>query len=555
MAKLFDEIFTDEGCGDIQLLLVPEDEETAEAEEELHGELRPDEGLKLRCHSLILTQHPYFYKMLSMEVPLREAIVREVVIAEPHDEFIELIRFIYTGHIDINRGNVARLLALADKYCIDEVVDLCLKHIKDNFDADMFFNFYNFTTLNSAYQDKLKDQLMSTLRQRRNLCSITDDPRWAELPIELVEVILSQDDLPISSEAEVLALIAQWIGSHRRSKHQLARLLGAFRISSNSWVQVSDIDLLMQALGFDIFSGKEPRNGSAVWDPAFTVHRHETAGSAPLASAVADANTKAEQRECICHQLGPKDYLQQEPGWMYPGVHRCRVTLTCNSWQHRERRLMRSSPTQAAALQKRAFDCGPPKPSSRERSPSPPPAFQVRIPHRDTFETFDIAQMSDACSEQGILSGGVIRNLSQESRDKVDHEVVDHVIICGVSSGHQRHGIRISQKEPNAIYQAEDLKGENSMNIGGSTSSVSFDIELMIGEASNCGISKCRFALQRDMNTLLEEWFDSSAKVPLRFYISSSYFDKNSSYTVSVRWLRLTDADQSGSQHYYIGGH
>mmetsp|Transcript_91983 Transcript_91983/g.295837 ORF Transcript_91983/g.295837 Transcript_91983/m.295837 type:complete len:94 (+) Transcript_91983:1416-1697(+) len=92
------------------------------------------------------------------------------------------------------------------------------------------------------------------------------------------------------------------------------------------------------------------------------------------------------------------------------------------------------------------------------------------------------------------------------------------------------------------------------MNIGGSTSSVSFDIELMIGEAANCGISKCRFALQRDMNTLLEEWFDSSAKVPLRFYISSSYFDKNSSYTVSVRWLRLTDADQSGSQHYYIGG-
>ncbi len=27
---------------------------------------------------------------------------------------------------------------------------------QDNFDADTFYNFYNFTTLNCAYQDKLK---------------------------------------------------------------------------------------------------------------------------------------------------------------------------------------------------------------------------------------------------------------------------------------------------------------------------------------------------------------------------------------------------------------
>jgi len=312
---------------------------------------------------------------------------------------------------------------------------------------------------------------------------------------------------------------------------------------------VPDVDALIRALGCDIFSSGTPRNGSAVWDPSFTVHRHETAVPSQVGAAAAEADSGDEQRDCIRHQLGPKDHLQQEPGWMHPGVHRCRVILSSSSWSHRERRLLRSGPTQAAALQKRAFECGPPKAASHDRSPSPPPAFQVRMPPRDAFETFDIAQMSDA-AEQGVLGGSVIRNLAQ---DKVDHEVVDHQIICGVSSGYQRHGIRFSQREPNAIYLAEDLNGKHSLHLGGTTSSVSFDLELKIGEASKCGISKCRLALQRNRQTLMEEWFDSSARVPLRFYISSSYFDKSSSYTVSVRWLRPAAEKQPTHSHYYIG--
>mmetsp|Transcript_38141 Transcript_38141/g.119002 ORF Transcript_38141/g.119002 Transcript_38141/m.119002 type:complete len:542 (-) Transcript_38141:87-1712(-) len=539
MARLFEEVFTDASSGDIDLLV--------------SSEFAGEESVRLRCHSLILTQHPYFYKMLSAATPLREGLTREVVIAEPRDEFVELIRFIYTHQVDIGRVNVAGLLMLADKYCIDEVVDLCLKYIKDNFDADIFFTFYNFTTLNSAYQEKLREQLMAALSQRRNLCSITEDARWRELPIELVEVILSQDDLPIASEAEVLMLIAQWLGGDRgqgRRKQDVARLLRAFRKCENVWVRVSDIGALMGALGVDLFSSKEPRTGSAMWDPSFVIHRHEAAGPVPLGSA---ANADQPRLECdhgeVCHQLGPKDFLQQEPGWMYPGVHRCHVSVSCSSWSHRERRLLRTGPTQAAALQKRAFECstGPAsKPAGHERSPSPPPAFQLRMPPLEALDAFDIGQEQ----RQGdvVLGGGVMRSLSH-SQDKIDHELVDHQIICGVSSGYQRHGMRFSQREKNAIYLVEDLNGKQSLHIGGTTFTVAFDLELIIGEASKCGIRRCRFALLRGSHTLLEEWFDVSAKVPLNFYISSSYFDKNSSYTVSLRWLRPVE---NPVRHYYL---
>mmetsp|Transcript_58899 Transcript_58899/g.164544 ORF Transcript_58899/g.164544 Transcript_58899/m.164544 type:complete len:565 (-) Transcript_58899:83-1777(-) len=535
MAKLFDEIFTENSSGDIILIVADNEDETKST------------SVRLQCHSLILTQQPYFYKMLSADMPLREGRTREVQVIEPCDVFVELVRFIYTGHIDINGTNVASFITLADKYCVDEVVDLCMKYVRENFDADSFFLFHNFITFNSTYQEKLKEQLMLSLQKRSNLCSITEDPRWSDLPINVVEEILSLDELPIESEAEVLTLIVQWIGGQKRSAKDVASLMSAFRLRENVWVHVNDISKLMKALGVDMFSSKVPRNGSAVWDPAFVIHRHESAGPVPSNSVSTEMLSaghewNSQDGKEIFHSLGPKDILQQEPGWMQPGVHRCSVTLTCNSWSHRERRLMRNggrNSMEAAALQKRVFDSHPSRPAGHERSPSPPPAYQVWKSQMDSFESFDIAPISDG-SEQGMLGGGVIR--SHMSQDKmIDHELVDHQIICGVFNGQQRHGVRFSQRERNAIYLVECLMGKQFVNIGGTTSSVSFELECVIGEASNNGISRCRFSVLRGGHSLMDECFDVSAKVPLRFYITSSYFDKNSSYGVSVKWLRPKD--------------
>merc|ERR1712187_306049 len=86
-----------------------------------------------------------------------------------------------------------------------------LKHVKDHFDADMFFEFFDLTTLSSVYRDKLNDQIVCALQQRRHFCSIIEDSRWCSLPLETVELILSHDHLPVTSEAEVLTLISLWL--------------------------------------------------------------------------------------------------------------------------------------------------------------------------------------------------------------------------------------------------------------------------------------------------------------------------------------------------------
>eukprot|EP00435_Cladocopium_sp_Y103_P027169 s1208_g6.t1 len=99
--------------------------------------------------------------------------------------------------------------------------------------------------------------------------------------------------------------------------------------------------------------------------------------------------------------------------------------------------------------------------------------------------------------------------------------------------------------------QISDLNGKHSSQLGGTLTSVTFDLELLIGEASKYGIRRCRLALLRNTHVLTEEWFDVSSKVPLRFYISSSCFDKSSAYTVAVLWLRPTEP--AVGRHFYIG--
>jgi len=543
MAKLFEEIFTDQGSGDILLLV----------RSELPDEADTEETLRLRCHSLILTQHPYFCKMLRDSTPLREGLRREIHVCENHAEFVELLRFMYTNHIEVKHHNVAGLLTLADKYCIDEVMDICLKFIKDNFDSDIFFAFYNFTALDSAYQDKLREHLMAALRQRCNLWSITEDQRWQELPVAIVELILSQDDLPIESEAEILTLIARWLkGKGAGSSacidiQDVARLLGTFRKTDSLYVHVPDVQALMHALGKDFFSERVPRTGASIWDPSFVRHSYENKGSSHVASNAYEqcAGTQMngyEPEKNISHLMGPRDSLYQEPGWMdHPGNHRCRIVLVCNSWSHRERRLFRSNnPNQVAALQKRGFEmpCQT-KPAGHERSPSPPPAFQSRfqMPNYDSLDTSDNSPLEQR-QGSAVLGGGVMSNMSH---DKIDHELVDHQIVVGISSGQLRHGVRISQRERSAIYLVQDLQGKQSLNFGGTTTTVSFDIEIGIGDATKYGIRRCRFAMLRNMHTLFEEFFDVSAKMPLRTYISSMNFDNRSSYTVDVRWLRPGD--------------
>ena len=45
---------------------------------------------------------------------------------------------------------------------------------------------------------------------RRHFAQVTESPQFPELPVHFVHELLSSDSLPVTSEAEVLRLIAKW---------------------------------------------------------------------------------------------------------------------------------------------------------------------------------------------------------------------------------------------------------------------------------------------------------------------------------------------------------
>lgn len=581
MARLFEDIFSERGTGDVRMAFPNS----------------PGGEKEVRAHSLVLSSQPFFARMLGApgsggpDAPgdpprMREARSKEVVIEDDYDRFVDLLRFIYTNQLDVHKKNVAAMLSLADKYCVDEIFELCLKWIQANFSADAFFDLYVFTRLQVTFQNPLKEQLMASLRRRRHLCMIAEDPRWRDLPVEFVEEVLQLDDLPINSEAEILALIAKWVGTEHdvpgpctiaeggavavppahsytpERRKDVLRLLGCFRKNKDLEVRIADIQPLFAALNLDIFADAKPRAGNMRLDPGFVIHRHEKSSSS--------MTPKHESFECPgVYHLGSRDLLQQEPGWSGPGCHRCRVTIYCQQWAHRER--YRKFEGRHAAIEgsplSEAFG-GRQAPGAMYPAVRMPRALDARgqveaFDAFDAFEAFEITARDSEGSEsdrfpgfEGARPGAVVgprratapsamppsRGAMPPSRggepaSKFESDPVDHQIVCGYFSGYQRHGVRFSQKDRDAIYRVEDLNGKRFVKVGGSMWRVSVDLELNVGEANQSNICRCRMAVLRDSHILLEESFDVSALVPLHFYVSSSQFDANSTYSVTLKWV------------------
>ncbi|CAJ1408088.1 unnamed protein product [Effrenium voratum] len=66
--------------------------------------------------------------------------------------------------------------------------------------------------------------------------------------------------------------------------------------------------------------------------------------------------------------------------------------------------------------------------------------------------------------------------------------------VSGADSQFSDFTVELTRQElaPLPLIGADDLNGKHSAQLGGTLSSVTFDLELLIGEASKCGIRRCR---------------------------------------------------------------
>ena len=138
------------------------------------------------------------------------------------------MQYIYIGHLDISVSTVKDILILADKYCMDDVVRVCLQWVPANLNTDLVYELCRLNEMNLAIQPELSEIMVDSLMASRRLffCTVRD-ARFKQLSLSIVQTWLSRDDPPVTSEAETLELALSWASGR---PNDLKALLRAVRI-------------------------------------------------------------------------------------------------------------------------------------------------------------------------------------------------------------------------------------------------------------------------------------------------------------------------------------
>lgn len=207
----------------------------------------------LRCHMLVLRTQPSLWQALlsssnagsgrspsldgneadgPTEVDHRREGALEIIVDDEPEIFLEMIKFVYLNTCHVDHTNMKALMLVADKYGIEEIVKLCLQWIQDNFTASLFYQTLSYRLQRERFQTLLRRSLLYALRSRRHFSLVTEGSAatggsWEQLPVPFVEALLSSDDLPVVSEAEVLHLLARWANGALANRGRRTRKLGS----------------------------------------------------------------------------------------------------------------------------------------------------------------------------------------------------------------------------------------------------------------------------------------------------------------------------------------
>jgi len=584
----------------------------------------------------------------------------EVTVEDEPEVFIEVIKYVYMNTCHVDQGNVKALMQSADRYGIEDIIRLCLQWMHDHFTADRFYNFLTYNLSSERFRNLVWQSLLLALRSRRHFMLVTEDGegRWEQLPVPFVEALLSANELPVVSEAEVLQLLARWasgrlshlreqsltgrleespsfsadatseklgvddvqleerkgsdldcdapgeslrqttegqaspksssgvsIPAHTVEEHfigtpggpvqegieDMLRLLRTLR-KSDLTIKVGDLDPILELLQLNsMFSAKPPRETVSL-DPGFTVYRGVAGVNmpTPFGGGLSQPDVLQHAWKGTSVTLGSYDFVQQQDGFKACQVDampdedgliifpRLRVSIECHAWSHREKRSTKASAGHGRPIS-RASSSGVAEETSMASTLAPvTEAVPVSVSLPAVPGKVGQSQDDWEIGRPGVRSPGNLpswgvgsASLDLDSRRNSvpnfgDHEKIDHKVICAVVSGHMRHGIRIGQRERTSIYEVEELYSQcDEICIGGSPTEVDFELQLTAQAPNLCGIVRCSLAVlptgapdyQSLRDPLMEILFDASAEEQLHFHVSSSHFDSNSSYIVSLNWV------------------
>eukprot|EP00928_Gymnodinium_smaydae_P008123 TRINITY_DN12940_c0_g3_i1.p1 TRINITY_DN12940_c0_g3~~TRINITY_DN12940_c0_g3_i1.p1 ORF type:complete len:874 (-),score=183.43 TRINITY_DN12940_c0_g3_i1:57-2579(-) len=161
---------------------------------------------------------------------MNESASVSVFVDDEPEVFLEMLKFVYLNTCHVDHSNIKALMIIADKYGIEAIIVYCMQWMQNHFTASLFYNFLTFDLKNAHFRELMLQSFLLALQSRRNFILVTEDEvaKWDKLPVSFVEALLSSDELPVASEAEVLGLLARW------ARGKLARLGQGGKVRSSS---------------------------------------------------------------------------------------------------------------------------------------------------------------------------------------------------------------------------------------------------------------------------------------------------------------------------------
>jgi hypothetical protein len=170
------------------------------------------EPVEYKVHKLILASNSDFFKQLLYN-DFRETVSGRVEIgfADPDGVFNDVLRFLYTGKVNITRHNAVALLASADHYLIESLKSVCLTFINEMIHRDNAFS-----VLQQAIRYRVSDVMEICVGVvARNFWRIDATHDFSEIPWSVFISVLEHPVLAIKEESTLFKCICKFIADHK----------------------------------------------------------------------------------------------------------------------------------------------------------------------------------------------------------------------------------------------------------------------------------------------------------------------------------------------------
>ncbi|XP_022224820.1 BTB/POZ domain-containing protein 17 [Drosophila obscura] len=180
------------------------------------------DGKEYPAHRVILCASSDVFQVMLMNPEWNEC-SKHVI--ELHEEaccsavFPQFIKYLYVGHIEVTLQTVMPMLALSEKYNVRDLIDLCVgymtKHVAKAATSGYLVSWLQYTLSFTPTHNDLTETLKRFLKW--NLEMVAESKDFVEMDPAILELLLQQNDIVISSEYKLFTILQTWL-LHRREQ-------------------------------------------------------------------------------------------------------------------------------------------------------------------------------------------------------------------------------------------------------------------------------------------------------------------------------------------------